>query len=61
MSESCGYGCDDRNVNVAWGSTGSAGASELAGVMSVGGGADSVRTGDAVLVEFKVVENRVAL
>lgn len=61
MSASCGYGCEDRNVNVACGGADSTVTSEFVGVVSVGGGADSVRIGDAVLVGFKVDESRVAL
>jgi len=48
-------------VNVACGGADSTVTSEFVGVVSVGGGADSVRIGDAVLVGFKVDESRVAL
>ncbi len=61
MSGSCGYECEDRNVNVLWGGAKLAGASSVIGVMLVGGGADSVRAGDAVLFGLDVEDNRVAL
>jgi hypothetical protein len=46
---------------VLWGGTKLTGASSVIGVMTVGGGADSVRAGDAVLAGLDAEDNRVAL
>jgi hypothetical protein len=46
---------------VLWGGTKLTGPSPVIGVMTVGGGADSVRAGDAVLAGLDAEDNRVAL
>ncbi len=61
MSASCGYEWEERNVNVLWGGARLTGGSSFIGVTIVGGGADSVRAGDAVLAGLDVEDNRVAL
>ena len=60
ISASCGYGWVDLNVNVACGGI-EFGAESTLFEMMVGGGADSVRTGETALIGFDVVGIRLEL
>lgn len=61
MSASCGYECDDRNVNADCGGANVGVDSAIDGGMLTAGTDGCVRGGDAARVDLVVADSRVAL